>query len=360
MFSHIFGNDKIKEYLVRMIRKDAIGNSLLFAGPDGIGKSLFAEAFAKALLSGNNPGKFDSGNHPDLHVYSPEGKIGMHSIQSMRQLKDEVYLPPYESDRKVFIIHDADRMLGYSANALLKTFEEPSLDTIIILLTDSPELLLPTIMSRCRATYFQRLTEEEIVAALKSKKQISDEEAKRIAALAGGSVGNALRLLESGEHPAREIILKVLAAEKFSGYAELAEKAKEIAAIADSAVKVTEEAAKADLLKGFTEKLNASQMSSIEKEVDGIASMQLAHEAHAVFDVILAWVRDIHLLLAKGNPELLFLRDQMAELQKAATRKHVITIEEAMQAVKGAKLSLERSTPFHMCLENLFLKLNLI
>ena len=351
MFSHIIGNERIKEYLTRMIQKNAIGNSLLFAGPDGIGKSLFAEAFAKKILTG-------SGNH-DLHVYRPEGKIGMHSIQSMRQLKDEVYLPPYEAKRKVFIIHDVDRMLPYSANALLKTFEEPSLDTIIILLTDSPELLLPTIISRCRVTYFQRLSEEEIVAVLLTK-GIPSEEAVRAASLADGSVGNALRLLENGEHPAREIILKTLAEAKFTGYTQLADKAKEIAGIADNAVKLTEEAAKADLLKGFTEKLNAFQTSSIEKEVEGIASMQLAREAHSVFDVILAWYRDIHLLMVGGNSEYLFHRDQLIELQQAASKKQVIPIEDVQEAVKAAKLSLQRSTPFHMCLESLFLKLNFL
>ncbi len=75
----------------------------------------------------------------------------------MRQLSEEIYLPPYEANWKVFIIHDADRMLSYSANALLKTFEEPPPRTLIILLSRSQASLLPTIVSRCYTLHFQNL-----------------------------------------------------------------------------------------------------------------------------------------------------------------------------------------------------------
>jgi DNA polymerase-3 subunit delta' len=119
-FDDIIGNDQIKNYLAGMVEKRMIAQSLLFAGPDGIGKSLFAQSFAKLIVGAKNP------SHPDIYHYHTEGKIGMHSIQSMRQFSEEVYLGPYEAKKKVFIIHDAHRMLTYSANALLKTFEEPA------------------------------------------------------------------------------------------------------------------------------------------------------------------------------------------------------------------------------------------
>ena len=136
-FSQIIGNEEIKKRLTRMLSKRAIGHALLFSGPDGIGKSLFAWAFAAQLMAEYDPEidharKIQSGQHPDIHIYRPEGKIGLHSIQSLRQLSQEVHLPPYEASWKVFIIHDADRMLSYSANTLLKTFEEPPPRTVII------------------------------------------------------------------------------------------------------------------------------------------------------------------------------------------------------------------------------------
>src|SRR2546423_1749841 len=98
-FEHIVGNDRIKEYLSNLVERQSTVQSLLFAGPDGIGKGLFAHAFAELILCSNDPEgkkKLALQNHLDLHVYRPEGKIGMHSMESMRTLIRDVYLPPCE------------------------------------------------------------------------------------------------------------------------------------------------------------------------------------------------------------------------------------------------------------------------
>jgi len=151
-FEHIIGNDGVKKYLSRLIEKGNIPQSLLFSGPKGIGKSLFAETFAKLIISTNNS------NHPDIHHHHPEGKTGMHTIQSMREFSKTVYLAPFQGKKKIFIIHDAHRMLTYSANALLKTFEEPALDAVIILISHAAEQLLPTVLSRCQTVRFQPIS----------------------------------------------------------------------------------------------------------------------------------------------------------------------------------------------------------
>jgi DNA polymerase III delta prime subunit len=89
-------------------------------------------------------------NHPDVHLYRPEGRVHHHPIESMRQLIDEVIMPPFQACAKVFIIEEADRMLPVSSNALLKTLEEPPAQTYFFLLCQSVEALLPTIVSRCQ------------------------------------------------------------------------------------------------------------------------------------------------------------------------------------------------------------------
>lgn len=145
----------MNEYLKKLSKNPFVSRSLLFAGYDKKIMEEEAITFAKALL--NDQGKVDLGNHPDLHLLKPEGKIGLHSIASIRKLIDEVYLPPSEAPCKVFVIFDADRMLPTSANALLKTFEEPVERTFIILLAPSPRNLLATIVSRCQTLYFPQL-----------------------------------------------------------------------------------------------------------------------------------------------------------------------------------------------------------
>ena len=365
MFSHIVGNDHIKAYLDRMVQRNVISNSMLFAGPDGIGKSLFAEAFARLIICADDPKlshrhKLETGNHPDLHIYRPEGKIGMHSINAMRQFNEEVYLPPYETKRKVFIIHDADRMLPYSANALLKTFEEPSLDSVIILVSSSPELLLPTIMSRCRAVYFHLLSEDEIARVLVDKGALAEEEAKKLASLSRGSLGNAFRLMHGEQNTMREMVLQLFAQGKCTHYKDLADKAKQISDVIEQAAELVEETAKKDMIKESTEKLTAVQRQSLEKEVEGLGAMKTARDAQALFDVILSWHRDLHLLLVNGSPQYIFHKDYRQSLEQTIQRGGILTIEAVQKAVNDAKLALERSTSLHLCLESLFLRLNLL
>ncbi|MBA3604047.1 MAG: AAA family ATPase [Parachlamydiaceae bacterium] len=368
MFDYIVGNERIKGFLSRMVAKGEVGNSLLFAGPQGIGKTLFALAFAKMLLSQDNPTekhlhKLETGSHPDIHIYSPEGKSGMHSIGAMRSLSEEVYLPPHEATRKVFIIRDADRMLTYSANALLKTFEEPSLDTVIILLSSSPDLLLPTILSRCSTFQFHPLSDEEMVALLTTRHKQSPEKAKQITALSQGSVSKALRLCEGTQDPLRNVVMQMLAEGKFSSYSQLIAKAKEIGELVEASTKRVEESSKQELLKGYCDKLSATQRENVDKELEGIASIQSMHEVDAVFNSLLTWHRDLHLLETGADERYLFNPDFLEELRKQVARAkgtELFPLDDLQEAIKITKLGLARSIGLTLCLENLFLRLNML
>lgn len=115
MFEHILGNEPIKAYLQKATQENRLPQTLLFTGPDGIGKSLFAKDLAASLLK--------SGRSPDLHILSPEGKSGLYAIDTLREMMDKEHAAPFQSPGKVFILEDAERMQPASANALLKTLE---------------------------------------------------------------------------------------------------------------------------------------------------------------------------------------------------------------------------------------------
>lgn len=119
-------------------------HTLLFAGSARSGKRALALKTAALLLESEKE------QHPDLHFYLPDSNGGMHSIDAMRSLINEIHKAPYEAKLKVFIIEEADKMLQTSSNALLKTLEEPSPNCYIILLTTRPDAILPTILSRAR------------------------------------------------------------------------------------------------------------------------------------------------------------------------------------------------------------------
>lgn len=136
--------EKLKKLLIKT------PHCLLFEGANGSGKESFAEIFARELL------KTTKKDPPDLRILYPEGKANHHPMYVIKQFIEETHLPPFEASRKVFIIHEADRMLPASSNALLKTLEEPVSEVTIILLSSHVEALLPTVVSRCFCVSFEK------------------------------------------------------------------------------------------------------------------------------------------------------------------------------------------------------------
>ncbi|MFT4551546.1 MAG: DNA polymerase-3 subunit delta' [Chlamydiales bacterium] len=361
-FDDLIGNDIVKGYLESILTQGKLGNSILFSGPEGIGKSLFAYDFSTKILCQDDPEghhlrKVKSGNHPDIHVCSPEGKIGMHSIRSMRQLAEEVYMLPNEGKWKVFIIHDAERMLPTSANALLKTFEEPASHSIIILLSSSPEALLPTITSRCRKVRFRPVLEKEIEMFLRDKKQVPQEEANRIALQARGSLGRAIRLLENGEEATRSRLLDILVKGRMNSYFELSKIALEFEEVLDD-LKKSEDDELRQQLNHEMKDLSAIQREAIEKEIEGALSLKNMTEAEGFFDIILSWHRDLHLVQSGGNPHYLIHRDRQKDIIEFASQSDLQPLDRVIEAISDTKLALQRSIKFSVCFENLFLKLN--
>lgn len=366
MFDGIIGNDQIKSYLTRMLQRKSVGNSLLFAGPEGVGKGLFAQALAKALIAADDPTgsqahKVDSGNHPDVRHYRPEGKTGMHSIESLRQLVDAVYMAPFEAKWKVFILHDAHRMLRYSANALLKTFEEPSYDSVIILLSSAPETLIPTVLSRCRTLYFQRVSVQDLALLLIDRYHCQADEARRIAQLSHGSVARAVQLHQHGIDPLRQRVLDFLVKGKVSTYYELTAFIKEICGHVDEQKKEMEKEVKESLLRGAAyNELTAHQKNVVTKEVEGALSLRFSNDADLFLETILSWYRDLHLLALCGDTEYLMNKDYQAEMQQQVIRAEPMPLEKVQEAIAEARISLARSTSLAISLENLFLKLNVL
>jgi DNA polymerase-3 subunit delta' len=205
MFDEILGQVAAKEYLVRAVKDNKLANTLLFTGPDGIGKRKTALALATKLLNAS-PKRIETNTHSDLHIITPEGKSGAHSIDSIRKAIDLSHSAPFEAPAKVFIIELADRMQPAAANALLKTLEEPVLDSYWILLSETIRDILPTILSRCVKLSFYPLAITQVSSILQLNGHSPD-----LAKFSDGSVSKALEMQtypERGE--ASQIILSLL------------------------------------------------------------------------------------------------------------------------------------------------------
>lgn len=192
----------------RALAHGRMPHALLFRGPAGVGKRLFARGLAAALnCCGGEPGqialtacghcsschKLKSGNHPDFLVIQPEKdaiKIGQ-----IREMSRAITYPPYESQYRVVLLEDVHAMQAAAANSLLKTLEEPPPGNILILTAETSRQVLPTILSRCQIVPFLPLSEAETLAIIEHLlPAIDDDTAPLLARYSDGSPGKALLL----------------------------------------------------------------------------------------------------------------------------------------------------------------------
>lgn len=205
MFKEILGQLTAKDYLKKAIEEDRLPNTLLFTGPDGVGKKKTALALAAHLLQ-TSLARLEANNHSDLHLLTPEGKVGLHSIETIRKAIDVSHSAPFEAPAKIFIIDLAERMQPAAANAMLKTLEEPVLDSYWILISSKPKEILSTILSRCVKVTFQPLTTVQVSSILEKLGHSTD-----VAKLACGSIAKALELYANpGVVEAQKILLSLL------------------------------------------------------------------------------------------------------------------------------------------------------
>lgn len=362
MFAPLIGHARIQEQLATLVHKGQVPPALLFAGPDGVGKRLCARIMAAALLAPPlSPQHRNAlaGQHPDLHEYAPEGKIGLHSLDALRTLTADVYLTPYEARYKVFIVDAAERMLPYSANALLKTFEEPAPDTVIILVSSHPTLLLPTILSRCCTVPFGLLETREMVPWLCERFGCDVARATALADNAHGSLGQACRLATAeGGRPIAHL-LPILAQGRFSSYAALAATARTLADQID-ALGHTDAKRHRETIKSSPQELTALQRHTLERDAEGIAALNQASEALSLFEGIAAWYRDILVLHYRGPETTLWHRHHRASLTQALQRGELRDLDFVHACIDEASLALQRSNPLAHILETLFLRLRLL
>jgi DNA polymerase III subunit delta' len=205
-WKRIRGHDARVKMLELAWRRNRLAHAYLFAGPEGVGKKLFARELAKTLLcEGRKPDVFDAcdacpacaqveaGTHPDYFAAGrPEDKHDL-PIEVMQGLCAKFSLKSARGKGKVVVLDDADDLNDAAANCFLKTLEEPPSGSVLILIGSSPELQLATIVSRCQVVRFAPLP-DEVVADLLHAGGVEAGAIPRLVRLAGGSPGQATAL----------------------------------------------------------------------------------------------------------------------------------------------------------------------
>jgi len=221
------GHDAAVRSFDRVVRQGRLAHAYLFAGPPGIGKRLFAQELAKALLCEAAPSstleacdrcaacvQVAAGTHPDLLTASRPAESLELPIDTLRELCRALGLKPARGRRKVAILDDADDLNAESANCFLKTLEEPPPGSLLLLIGTRPERQLPTIVSRCQVIHFRPLA-ADLVADILRAEGIESARAEQLARLSGGSPGHARALGEPLLWDFRRGLIEALSQDRF-------------------------------------------------------------------------------------------------------------------------------------------------
>ncbi len=321
-YEDVVGQKQLRTYLKNCVKEGSVGHAYCLDGSIGMGKYTLALAFAKTVLcksTENKPCNVCSAclkvnhlNHPDLHTIEPDGN----SIKN-KQIEDfqhELQLKPYESDRKIFIIKQANGMTISAQNRLLKTLEEPPEYALIILLSSNVNSFLPTIKSRCQILKLKRVSEEKIAEVLVNKYNVPIDESKILSVFSNGVIGNALQLMESSEfRQDREAIIEII-----------------------------EQVFK----KGRFEVLQSANFFTEKKD-----------KIYEYLDIMLFWFRDMLILKETNCEDFLINIDKKHDLQSHLNHIAFEKLSNIIYIIEKTKKDIKANVNFQLAIEMMLLRI---
>ena len=322
-FTQILGHDRIIKHLQVAISAEKVSHAYIFHGEEGMGKKTLALAFAKTLQcmerkyypcnACKSCKQSDSSNHPDiLWITHEKASIGVDDIRT--QVNADIQVKPYQGPYKIYIIDDADKMTENAQNALLKTIEEPPEYAIIILLACSIQSLLPTILSRCVVLDFKPIDKQLVKEYLMGKLQIPDYVAEIAADFSGGNVGKAIKYASSDDFESKkEDIFHIL---RYIDEMELHE-----------------------IISGI--KTITEDKSSINDYID----------------LMMLWFRDVLMLKATNDPNLLLFKDEFQVIKKQTKIRSYDQIENIIKSMEEAKAKLKANVNLDITIELMLLSI---
>jgi len=218
-FDKIIGHERQKRFLTFLMERGNIPHAFLFCGQEGIGKRKTAFEFTRTLFCQDGTGcgncraciKLERGSHPDFVVIKSEGSIG---IDSSRMIAKEISEHPYENDRRVILIDNAERMTIEAANAFLKTLEEPPPHNHFFIITSSEREIPMTIRSRCTRVVFAPLSRQQLERYFTDMENLDESRARLISSISLGSIGAGLFWQDEGHLRLRRDLARLLCGER--------------------------------------------------------------------------------------------------------------------------------------------------
>jgi DNA polymerase-3 subunit delta' len=255
LFKEIIGQGAIKERLIRSVKEARISHAQLFLGPEGSGSLAIAVAYAQFISCKNKSENDSCGTcsscvkynklvHPDLHFVYPialskdvrtstnvaaewrnalldnpyitlfnwfeqlgaENKQAVIGVDESAEILSKLSLTTYEAEYKIMIIWQAEKMNPAAANKLLKILEEPPDKTLFLLVCESEDQLLRTIVSRTQLIKITKISDQDLIQALVERHGLSPEAAESTAHLSDGNFAEALSLISENENAGQNLV----------------------------------------------------------------------------------------------------------------------------------------------------------
>lgn len=326
----VLGQERPIEILRRSLKVGRLPHAYIFVGEEGVGKFFTAINLAKALNC-NSPTvslldtepvevdacdscpsciEIDKGIYPDVLVIEPEGD--QIKIDQIRRAQERFSLRTLRGRKKVLIIDKAHTMNISSANALLKTLEEPTEGTLIILISSAPELLPATVLSRCQRLPFGLLS-RKVMEGLLISKGFKEEEARLCASLSGGRIGKALQRNTERQIEERENFLTIFDSVKEPFY--------NVSAIAEGIVK--------------EEKGNLEEILSWGE----------------------IWIRDLIVFKVTGDHHLLINQDKRKKIEESTLRLSLDQLQDSFKVIHNTQRLITLRANKQLALEVMMIRL---
>ena len=321
-FDETIGHEDTVSYIQNAIQNGKVNHAYIFSGERGSGKKLLASLFAATLQckekriepcgSCTSCRKAFTENHPDI-IYVTHEKPNIISVDEIReQVVDTAEIKPYESEYKIYIIDEAQKMNPQAQNALLKTIEEPPEYVIIMLLASNAEMLLPTIRSRCIIYDIKPVAAEVVKDYIMRNLHVSEHEANVVAAYANGNIGKA-----------RQAVLSEDFDEMMTRCLNLVTK---------------------------THEMSISQCVS--------AALSIAKDKaniNACLDIFTLWYKDVLTFKATRDVDLLIFKTRIEDITYRAAHSSYEGLENILNAIKVARTRIKANVNAETTMELLFL-----
>jgi len=352
----LIGQEHASGLLTAIINQGQPSHAYLFFGPRGSGKFDAALRFAATLCCesggcGACPTceKAARAVHPDIDIIEPVGAFI--TVDQVREINRNLNLRPHESQARVFIIRGADRFNAESANAFLKSLEEPPSFVCFLLLADRLDAVLPTIVSRCQTVRFGAVPAADIEAFLLVNFSVSQVVAQAYARVSRGDLALAKALCADPELSSRRVRYLQIGEKLTKGAWEggAGEMAAEIMAAAAQAGDEAGQAEEESVPEGFS----VAPKKRREQDAHRRAGQAQRRELELALDFLETWLRDI-MVAAAGATDAILNRDFELELEDQALPSRLDNYRRALEVVEATRSKLSYNVDLELALQAMF------